>query len=197
VVVIVQVLKDDVLNRILNAANEMFLSYGYDKTSVEKIAKKAGISKSNLYNYFKSKDEIFCKLVDNAAIKFENLIKTFYNNEFHPAFGETGFEEMMSEEIFNLICNYKDGLILLMNYATGTKYENFKDNLISQISDRFIFRYSNGNHCKDTLFRVIAENLFEGITSLTIQLEDKEQLKFVLNSFIQYHSWGFRALTSS
>lgn len=192
-----QVLKDDIYNGILNAAKEMFLFYGYDKTSVEKIAKKAGVSKSNLYNYFKSKDEIFCRLVDSAATHFQNLIKTFYNDEFHPAFEETGFEEMLSQKIFDLICNYKDGLVLLMNYATGSKYENFKDNLINQISDRFIIRYSNGNHCKEILFRIITENLFVGITSLTVQLEDEEQLKFVLDSFIKYHSLGFHALISS
>lgn len=35
------------------------------------------ISKSNLYNYFKSKDEIFNRLTDKAAHEFRKLIEFF------------------------------------------------------------------------------------------------------------------------
>lgn len=61
-VVIMQVLKDEIQEKILQSSLELFLQHGFEKTSIEKIAKQAYISKSNLYNYFKSKDEIFEKL---------------------------------------------------------------------------------------------------------------------------------------
>ncbi|MDP8201709.1 MAG: helix-turn-helix domain-containing protein [Candidatus Tenebribacter burtonii] len=36
---------------IVNTAMELFAYYGYHNTTIEKISKKAGISKSLIYNY--------------------------------------------------------------------------------------------------------------------------------------------------
>ncbi|MCD4819633.1 MAG: TetR/AcrR family transcriptional regulator [Candidatus Cloacimonetes bacterium] len=43
---------------IINTAMELFANYGYHSTTIEKISKKAGISKGLIYNYYKSKDEL-------------------------------------------------------------------------------------------------------------------------------------------
>jgi TetR/AcrR family acrAB operon transcriptional repressor len=45
--------------RILDAAAELFVHYGYDKTTVSDIARQAGVSKGAIYLHFKSKDELF------------------------------------------------------------------------------------------------------------------------------------------
>ncbi|MBC8527237.1 MAG: TetR/AcrR family transcriptional regulator [Candidatus Cloacimonetes bacterium] len=45
-------------NQIIEKALEIFAEHGYYKTSIEMIAKAAGISKGLIYNYFKSKDEL-------------------------------------------------------------------------------------------------------------------------------------------
>jgi AcrR family transcriptional regulator len=44
---------------ILDVAAEVFLEEGFDAASMSTIASKVGGSKSTLYNYFKSKEEIF------------------------------------------------------------------------------------------------------------------------------------------
>ncbi len=43
---------------ILEVAKELFQSLGYNKTSVEAIIEKAGISKGTFYYYFSSKNEV-------------------------------------------------------------------------------------------------------------------------------------------
>ena len=45
--------------RILNAAEELFAEKGFSAATVEEVAKRAGIGKSTVYEYFSSKDEIF------------------------------------------------------------------------------------------------------------------------------------------
>ena len=47
-------MKADILKASLNA----FLNYGFHKTTMEKIAKEAGIAKGTLYLYFSSKEEL-------------------------------------------------------------------------------------------------------------------------------------------
>lgn len=50
---------DDREQRILTAAAELFVYYGYDKTTVSDIARVAGISKGAVYLHFDSKDALF------------------------------------------------------------------------------------------------------------------------------------------
>ncbi len=45
-------------DQILNAAREVISENGYDQSSVDQIAKRAGLSRSTVYEYFPSKDEI-------------------------------------------------------------------------------------------------------------------------------------------
>ena len=44
---------------ILDAAANLIMRYGYDKTTVSDIAQEAGISKGAIYLHFSSKDELF------------------------------------------------------------------------------------------------------------------------------------------
>jgi TetR/AcrR family acrAB operon transcriptional repressor len=45
--------------RILDAAAELIVHYGYDKTTVSDIAREAGISKGAIYLHFAGKDHLF------------------------------------------------------------------------------------------------------------------------------------------
>ncbi len=47
---------------IMNVALELFSDEGYHTTSISKIAKKAGISKGLMYNYFESKEDLLKKI---------------------------------------------------------------------------------------------------------------------------------------
>jgi AcrR family transcriptional regulator len=50
--------KEERIEEIIQAAVDEFLDNGYDGTSMEAIARRAGISKGGLYHHFSSKDEI-------------------------------------------------------------------------------------------------------------------------------------------
>ncbi len=49
---------------IVSAAVDLFSRNGYEKTSIEDLAKAAGIGKSTVYTYFKAKEEIFLAFCD-------------------------------------------------------------------------------------------------------------------------------------
>lgn len=71
-------------NDILAAANEVFLSKGFSKTNMQDIADKAGIGKGTIYEYFKSKDDLFVQ-----ALKYD-----------HQSFTMQMSEEILKEELF-------------------------------------------------------------------------------------------------
>ena len=49
---------------ILDIAAETFLEHGFERTSMSMIAERLGGSKATLYNYFKSKEELFLAVLD-------------------------------------------------------------------------------------------------------------------------------------
>lgn len=72
-------------NEILDAAVELFILYGFDKTTVAEIAKDAGISKGAIYLHFKSKDELFENLLFRETKRY--YLKWFELIELDPKGG--------------------------------------------------------------------------------------------------------------
>ncbi len=91
-------IRSESTQKILMAAMELFAINGFPGTSVNAIAKKAGVSKGLIYNYFESKEDIVKGLIDmmfnmaddiidHAAAKeastpkaeLKNLIDTFFD----------------------------------------------------------------------------------------------------------------------
>src|SRR6202050_1736457 len=52
---------------ILDVATEVFLAQGYAATSMSEIAAKLGGSKGTLYNYFRSKEELFSAFITETC----------------------------------------------------------------------------------------------------------------------------------
>jgi len=50
-------------NDIMDASMDLFIKYGYDKTTVAEIAENAGISKGAVYLHFASKEQLFESLL--------------------------------------------------------------------------------------------------------------------------------------
>ena len=53
-------------NKIISAAKNEFLTYGFQKASLHKIASNAGTTTGALYTRYKNKDELFTSLVKDA-----------------------------------------------------------------------------------------------------------------------------------
>ena len=51
---------------IVSAAEALFLQQGYGVTSMDQIAKKAGVTKQTVYRYFASKNELFAAVMQRV-----------------------------------------------------------------------------------------------------------------------------------
>ena len=68
---------DKIKESIKRAAQELFRKFGYHKTSVNEIAKKAKIAKATIYKYFDSKEEVLhALLMDYIRVSVDDLIHT-------------------------------------------------------------------------------------------------------------------------
>jgi AcrR family transcriptional regulator len=54
---------DDIEKRVLDAASDLFVHFGYDKTTMNDIASKARVAKSTIYLRWKKKEDVFRALL--------------------------------------------------------------------------------------------------------------------------------------
>ena len=66
---------------ILEAAENLFLSEGYDGTTMDQIAEESEFSKGTLYNYFKSKEELYLAIGVKAYDLIVQYTEDFTNKE--------------------------------------------------------------------------------------------------------------------
>lgn len=59
--------------RILKAAEEVFALCGFDGASTAEIAKRAGIPKANLHYYFKTKEDLYRRLMEDINLHWQSI----------------------------------------------------------------------------------------------------------------------------
>ena len=64
-----KVIREEKKAQIREASLELFATEGYHGTSISKIARKAGISKGLLYNYFDSKEDVIRNILEDGIDK--------------------------------------------------------------------------------------------------------------------------------
>ncbi|MGC2033397.1 MAG: TetR/AcrR family transcriptional regulator [Steroidobacteraceae bacterium] len=60
---------------IVEAAAEVFLHQGYDGTSMEEIAAKAGVSKQTVYKHFADKERLFTEIVLATTDQVDQVVR--------------------------------------------------------------------------------------------------------------------------
>ena len=125
---------------IMGAALKLFAEKGYDATSIDKIAKEAGISKGLLYSYFKSKEELLQVLITDLLVEFENAIDPNHD-------GTVTDEEALGfiDDIFSILMHRKREMQLYYQLAMQPQVIDFlaRNEHRSQLAERqyFILQY--------------------------------------------------------
>jgi AcrR family transcriptional regulator len=65
-----QTMSDDRPQQILDAAAQVIIRQGYDKTTMSDIADEAGVSRGTVYLHFKGKEEIFDALIRHEVLQY-------------------------------------------------------------------------------------------------------------------------------
>ncbi|NUP10393.1 MAG: TetR/AcrR family transcriptional regulator [Polyangiaceae bacterium] len=61
--------RDERAHRILDTAGALILRWGYDKTSIDDIARTAGVAKGTVYLHWKSRDALFVALLRRERVE--------------------------------------------------------------------------------------------------------------------------------
>ncbi|PSJ22251.1 TetR family transcriptional regulator [Halomonas sp. ND22Bw] len=69
---------------LLDAAEEVFFEKGVARTSLEQIARHAGMTRGAVYWHFKNKADLFRAMVDRVRMPFEELVKESEADDTRP-----------------------------------------------------------------------------------------------------------------
>lgn len=76
---------DEVRERILASAKELFVQQGYKKTTIRQIVEKSGVLTGSIYYFYKNKEDIFQALILSLLRQCVHLINERFREET-PAF---------------------------------------------------------------------------------------------------------------
>ena len=124
------------LERILRAAKAEFLAKGYQRASLRSIVRAAGVTTGAFYGYYKSKEELFGALVDDA---YRYLLQTYRQSlagfeKLPPAqqpsrMGTVG--KACMQEMLVYMNAHRDAMHLLLRCSEGTPYASLVDELVT------------------------------------------------------------------
>jgi len=192
-------------NNIISAAKELFEEKGISQTTMDAIAKKADCSKSTIYVYFKSKEEIlefivleyFTLLKDGLEEVFNhverfpdsffaicNIVSKFY--EDNPAY----FDSILGEV---KIAEGEDSAVLFQIYGVGEEINGL-------IEDYLKTNIENGNIANETASSFQTTFALWGAMCGIISLAHNKE-KYILHktnaSKEEFMQNGFKFLLSS
>ena len=108
---------------------EEFLTYGYEKASLNRVSAKVGITTAGLYKHFRSKEDMFTFLVKDAMEAFLSTSsqaeeQMYLDEDYNP------FRTEWTARWADLIYEHYEGVKLLICCSAGSKYATFEDDLI-------------------------------------------------------------------
>lgn len=138
--------KDDLIKlEILTHAAKLFQKWGYNKTTVEDIAKAAGKGKSSLYYYYNDKEEIFVEVITREAHEILSLVSVEMKKyetaeEKLTVYIETFLHEFKkSSNLYNIICGEIGGNIPLLQ-RLGKNFDAMQVDVVQKILESGIER---------------------------------------------------------
>lgn len=148
--------KQKAREKILKAATEIFESKGFEKASVSEIADKADIGVGTVYNYFKSKEDIF---VETFSGQMD--LETKYDFDVN---------QLLEKEVVDIVVEYIEKTIKTFKFLPKKLMKE-------------LFRISVGSKNNEKLLKSLAELDFKFIIRIEEMLETMKDEGVLSNTF--------------
>ncbi len=199
-----QIQKDDIRKIILQVARKEFFDNGFKDTSMRTIAQKADVGLSNIYNYFKNKDEIFREVLSGLLSDLDNVMAEHNCPEGIDLYILNSEEYVRSQiGIFvNLVDNHKDDFRLLLFKSAGSQLENFREEWIerqTKIGKEYMKilkqKYPTVNvDISDFFIHIMSSWFISSISELVMHHLTQAELEQFITEYMRYSTAGWKSV---
>ena len=132
--------------RLLSAAKDEFLKKGFEKASLTDICKAAGVTTGALYKRYSGKEDLFSALVSDTVQDMTEYVSqieridltNLTDRELYDLFALT---PEMNREWLRFLYDRRDVFTLLIRCASGTRYENFRQDWTEKMNALNVKQY--------------------------------------------------------
>jgi AcrR family transcriptional regulator len=183
-----QYLKEQVRKNISEESLKEFKQMGYKSTSIRSIAKNSHTSVGNFYKYFKSKDDLYQKLISPVYDRIMDYINLFNKVEINEKADEIFYELM--EKILEIFKESSTEITILLNKSEGSVYENckktFTDFITRIVSEKMKYELllQNKKLNNNFIIYLLSYNLVESISIILREKEDGTEVRKLILDII-------------
>lgn len=182
--------------KLLEAARDLFSQKWYETVSVVEICRKANLSNGVFYRYFKNKEEIFLKILNEIVVYYENGFSTIYGKNI-----DERMNKFLETVVKSGVGDYKKDIVIFREgqyryhqyeehlrnlYAKGISNVFLRETTpaeelyISGISRFVVIRYifNNLKYNKEDLKKIIFKGIFDQEIKNFSQIFDTSELKY-------------------
>lgn len=191
-------------DEIIQAAYAEFLTYGFQKASLHKIAEKAGVTTGAIYTRYKNKDALFVSLLQDFFETMKTLftpIAEEYEKARHSAQPEDILRAINAEEriYFQLLTGHYDDCTLFFCRSDGSSVETMLHELMDQKAEQtveFFFQIYGKKPNADAIRLLMGAQFWYFRQLLDKRLEEDEMLA-CLQAVLNFTNAGWRQLCDS
>ena len=190
-----QYAKDEIRQRIIDVAHEEFLDKGFEKTSKRTNNVKAKNAKSNLYNYFKDKDDLFSAVLESTTTEIRTGLEAAkqYNVPKDTEDYTLSSQQMVIGIICKFIAQHTEDVKLLLFKAQGSSLECFKHEVLDDFTDNMV-EWTQSIHAKKDVSRLFVRtvcsfylNMIEQLFLVGSSVDMTKYMKEI--AVFVYHGW--------
>lgn len=186
---------EEIRQRIIEAARGEFLDKGFEKASIRTITARAKTSKSNLYNYFNDKDDLFSAVLEPVTTKIRTglALAKQYNVPKEAGDYTLSSQQFVIGVISKFIAEHADDVKLLLFSAQGSSLAGFKYEVLELFTDNMV-EWTRSIHTRESVSRLFVRTVCSFYLNMIEQLflvgapADMPQFMKEISVFI-YSGW--------
>lgn len=195
-----QVLKEEVQQRIYKAALDEFATHGYRKAHIAVICKRAKIATGNIYHYYKSKEDLFYGVTNEC---YNQLVAIIENTPSMDGHKEEFLPELMSylrEELLQFLLKNRKELLIIFEGSQGTRYETAQDEVTDllrrELEKRFdeYMKYNAPPFKHKDIVLLLSSILIDSYLNIIKHYRNDEWLEQMNEDFTRFYMAGVASL---
>lgn len=188
----VQVLKDEIRERIYEAALDVFFQKDFKIATMQEIAEKASVPTGLIYSYFKNKEALFDEIVRPVILKFPETLKKAEETPGNP------FDKFNSveKEFFLGLFDRRREFVVLMDRSAGTSHSGAKENVIQLLEEhiKVSLKKKSGIEYEELFIHILARNFIESLLEIMRHYKSREWAVKMLDLMARHFYFGSNLL---
>lgn len=189
--------KSDKRNLIIDVAANLFSEYGFHEVNMEMVAKQAGIAKGTIYNYFKSKEDLYFAINETRLTKLISELEKKFKTQISVIDDLRGYVI----HVFMFLLKYRDFFLIfqrtrlkkqqLKSKSLEEKIQKLKDMLegiLKEGVEKKIFKELNICFTADLIlgmiYSAVLRNINRNLRDEVVLIEREELFKLIRDTVI-------------